>query len=96
MEEQSGFRKARACVDHVYSITTAVRNRMMQNNSSFACYIDFQKAFDFVNRNLLAYHLLEEGIGGKFYWAIQSLYEDQEKSELELCWKPGNQRMPQW
>ena len=48
----------------------------MQNKSSFACYIDFQKAFDFVNRDLLAYRLLEEGICGKFYRALQSLYKD--------------------
>ena len=76
VEEQNGFRKARACIDHIFSITTVVNNRIMQNKSSFACYIDFQKAFDFVNRDLLFYRLLEEGIHGRFYWAIQSLYKD--------------------
>ena len=76
VEEQNGFRKARACVDHVYSITTVIRNRIMHNKPAFVCYIDFQKAFDFVNRDLLFYRLLEEGIKGKFYWAIQSLYKD--------------------
>ena len=39
-----------------------------------ACFIDFQKAFDWVNRDLLDFRLLTSGVNGKFYDAIKALY----------------------
>ena len=41
---------------------------------TFVLYIDFQKAFDLVNRDLLAYRFIKTGINGKLYHAICSLY----------------------
>ena len=38
-------------------------------------FIDFQKAFDKVSRNLLLYKLSQIGINGPMYKAISSLYE---------------------
>ncbi len=46
VDEQGGFRKNRACVDHLYTITSIIRGRFSQNKSTFACFIDMQKAFD--------------------------------------------------
>ena len=74
VEEQNGFRKARACIDHIYTVCTIVRNRLKINKSTYACFIDFQKAFDFVNRDLLALRLIKTGVDGKFYQAVMSLY----------------------
>ena len=74
VEEQNGFRRARACIDHIYTVCTIVRNRLKVNKSTYACFIDFQKAFDFVNRDLLALRLIQTGVDGKFYQAISSLY----------------------
>ena len=39
-------------------------------------FIDFSKAFDCVNRELLLYKLLHMGIEGKIYFALKSLYEN--------------------
>ena len=74
VDEQNGFRKARSCVDHIYSVTTIVRARLQENKSTYACFIDFQKAFDWVNRELLEYSLITSGVNGKFYAAIKALY----------------------
>ena len=41
---------------------------------TFLAFIDFQKAFDSVDRNLLLYKLSKIGVVGKFYKAISSLY----------------------
>lgn len=68
-DEQKGFRKARACIDHIHTACAVTRHRIQENRPTFICFVDFQKAFDFVNRDLLAVRLLKTGINGKFYSA---------------------------
>ena len=77
-EEQNGFRKERSCIDHLYSLTSIVRNRKLNRKSTFVCFTDAKKAFDCVNRDLLWYKLLQFGINGKFLDALKSLYEGTE------------------
>ena len=74
-DEQNGFRKKRACIDHIHTVSTIIRNRIQENKSTFTCFIDFQKAFDFIDRELLLFRLLKMGINGYFYSAIQSIYK---------------------
>ncbi len=74
VDEQSGFRKNRACVDHLYTITSIIRNRFSENKCTFACFIDMQKVFDLVDRDMLFYKLLEYNIDGKIYKSIKALY----------------------
>ena len=64
--EQNGFRHSRSCEDHIFTLTSIIRN---------AAFIDMQKAFDWVNRDLLWYKLLIHNITGKIYWAVRSLYK---------------------
>ena len=53
---------------------TVLRNRKVQGQNTFICFIDYQKAFDSVDRNLLLYKLANIGVTGKMYNAISSLY----------------------
>ena len=64
VEEQDGFRMGRSCIDHIFVICSVIRNRKMLGKETFLCFIDFQKAFDSVNRNLLLYKLSSIGIRG--------------------------------
>jgi len=75
VDEQNGFRKNRACIDHVYTLTTVIRNRLAENKGTFSCFIDMQKAFDWVDRDLLFYKLLIYNIDGKTYNCIKALYD---------------------
>ena len=50
---------------------------------TFLAYIDFQKAFDSVDRNFLLYKLSKIGISGQFYQAISSMYSNP-KSRVML------------
>lgn len=59
VDEQNGFRKHRACIDHIYVLSSVIRARLQENKS---CFVDFKKAFDWVNRDLLKYKLLSIGI----------------------------------
>ena len=76
VDEQNGFRKSRACIDHIFVLTTIIRNRKAQGLSTFAAFVDMKKAFDWVNRDLLFYKLLNYGINGNFYNAIKNMYQN--------------------
>ena len=47
---------------------------MAKKEDSFACFRDFKKAFDCVNRDLLWEKL--NGLSGKFLLALKALYKD--------------------
>ena len=75
VEEQNGFRSDRSCIDHVYSLTAVLRNRISDKLSTYCGFIDMKKAFDWVNRDLLMYKLLTLfGLQGKLYKAMKSIY----------------------
>ena len=77
-DEQNGFRKSRSCEDHIFSLTTIIRNRLKMKKDIFIAFIDMQKAFDWVNRDFLWYKLLVHNISGKIYWAVRSIYNYNE------------------
>ena len=60
-----GFRSGRSCLDHIYSLTSTVQNRMRTNLPTYCTFVDFQKAFDWVNRDMLLYKMASQfGIYG--------------------------------
>ena len=73
-DEQNGFRKGRSCLDHIYVLSTIVKKRQIRNESTFAAFVDFRKAFDFVDRGLLLHALLKREVDGNFYRAVKALY----------------------
>jgi hypothetical protein len=75
-EEQYGFVRGKSCEQQVYNFYSILQNRKKLKLDSFVCFIDFSKAFDKVNRNLLFYNLLRYNIDGKLYDAIKSLYSE--------------------
>jgi hypothetical protein len=76
VDEQNGFRKGRSCIDHIFTASTIINSRLRQKLPTFAAFIDMKKAFDFVNRELLLYKLLNAHINGKMYNTIKALYNN--------------------
>ena len=76
VDEQNGFRKARSCQEHLFSLTSIIRNRKGNGQPTFVAFIDLEKAFDCIDRTLLLYRLLCYNIDGKVYKLIKSLYTD--------------------
>ena len=64
VDEQNGFRASRSCVDHLFVLITVLRNRKSLGKDSILAFIDFKKAFDSVERNLLFFRLSQVGING--------------------------------
>jgi hypothetical protein len=81
VDEQNGFRSERSCMDHVFTLNSIVKNR----NSTFVTFLDLKKAFDMVDRELLEYSLIKNGVDGHFYQAVKSLYRN-----TESCVRLGN------
>ena len=69
-------RQNHSCIDHIFSITTIVKKIIYAYKHVVCAFIDFKKAFDSINRNLLIYRLLSYNIDGKLCNAIKSLYKD--------------------
>ena len=69
------FRKKRSTVDQLLALTDLVVTRTKLNQSTFTAFVDFKKAYDFINRDKLWKRLFESGISGKMLNAIMSLYK---------------------
>ena len=76
-DEQNGFRTNRCCQDHILTLTSIIENRMLGKQDTFACFIDFKKAFDCVDRDLL-WRKLETryNLNGNFLVALKALYKE--------------------
>ena len=74
VEEQNGFRSSRSCIDHIFVLITVLRNRKLLGKDTYLAFIDYKKAFDSVDRNLLFFKLALNGVSGKMYKAIAALY----------------------
>ena len=72
-EEQGGFRRGRGCVDQIFVLSRIIENR--NNRETFCCFIDLKKAYDRVWRDGLWKALFEEGIRGKMWRVLKSLYK---------------------
>ena len=80
--EQNGFRKERSCLDQITSLVNIIDTRKKCKQSTFAAFIDFQKAYDHVNRTLLWNKLHSLGISNncKFMTALKGLYHNVQSS----------------
>ena len=52
-ETQFGFRKNRRTTDCLFILNSLIQSAKLQKRALFACFVDFSKAFDNVNHNLL-------------------------------------------
>ncbi len=75
-EEQNGFRLGRSCSEHLSVLTTIIRNRKLQGQSAFTAFLDAEKAFNRVDRELLLFKLLNLGIKGHINENIKAIYKE--------------------
>ena len=70
-DAQAGFRKGRSTVDHIFTLHAAIERQFANNSKLYVAFIDFKKAYDSVNRNILWSVLL---IQGKMLRNIKAMY----------------------
>ena len=74
-EEQAAFREDYSTLDHVFVLNELVNLYLHKNNRMYCCFIDYQKAFDTINRSALWGKVIENGINGKLLRVIYNMYE---------------------
>lgn len=73
-ECQAGFRPRRSTTENVFTLMSSIRLAWAKKKEVFACFVDFKKAFDYTDRDLMFNTLLDAGVHGTFYNVLKSLY----------------------
>src|SRR6218665_2303 len=76
-DHQAGFRKARGTRDHIANMRWIMKRQLKYGKEVNICFIDYSKAFDCINHELLWKTLLEMGIPKHLIQLLKGLYGDQ-------------------
>jgi hypothetical protein len=75
VDEQGGFRRGRSTVDHIFAMTAMVEKTFAKTKGKlYVAFVDFRKAYDLVNRNVLWEVLRRAGTSGVMLRALQAMY----------------------
>nr|KAG5703440.1 hypothetical protein BaRGS_022489 [Batillaria attramentaria] len=75
-EEQAGFRNDRSCTDHIATMRIIIEQSLEWQTPLYSIFVDFQKAFDSVDREVIWKLMSHYGFPPKFVNIIRQLYED--------------------
>ena len=73
-ESQFGFRQGRRTTDALFIMTSAIQVSKKKKTPLYTCFVDFAKAFDSVNHNLLWKKLASMGLSTKMLNILRSMY----------------------
>ena len=75
---QAGFRKGKGTRDQIASICWIIKKAKEFQKNIYFCFIDYTKAFDYVDHNKLWKNLKEMGIPDHLTCLLRNLYAGQE------------------
>ena len=75
---QAGFRKGRGTRDQISNICWIIKKAREFQKNIYFCFIDYPKAFDYVDHNKLSKILKEMGISDHLTCLLRNLYAGQE------------------
>ena len=71
-ENQAGFRHGYSTTDHMFSLYALFELLCVKKKKLHCAFINFEKAFDFVQRNSLFFKLINNNINGKFIESLKT------------------------
>ena len=74
-KEQAGFRKFMGCLLQIFCIYLLMEYARENGHEIFVAFMDYEKAFDFLNRKKLIEKMCQRNAGQRFIGAIHSMYE---------------------
>ena len=86
-EEQAAFREGYGTMDHVFVFNEIINLYLSKKKRLYACFIDYEKAFDTIDRVALWGKLLENNINGNVLRVIFNMYNNAKscvKDETKL------------
>ena len=89
---QAGFRKAHQTVDNCFILRALIERARARGVKLYTCAVDFEKAFDSVDRPQLWAALQRAGVGGCMLRVLQSMYANvpvcvKSASGLSACFQ---------
>jgi hypothetical protein len=79
-QEQAGYRAGYSTVDHIYAINTLIEMYLSKGKRLYCVFVDYQKAFDLIDRSKLWQKILAIGVNGKVFKIIQNMYNNARSS----------------
>ena len=73
-DEQAGFRAGHSTMDHILVLHFIIDIYLQKGKRLYCAFIDYKKAFDFVDRSSLWQKLISCGVNGKIMTVIYNLY----------------------
>ena len=80
-ESQFGFRAHRGTTDCLFILHGLIEQMLSKGKKLFAAFIDYEKAFDYLDRGAIWAKLIKSGVSSKCIRIFRSLYE---KMKLEV------------
>ena len=71
---QYGFRKGKSTTDCVFILKGLIDMILSQGNKLYAAFVDYEKAYDYLDRSAVFYKLTKNGVSSKFVNIFKSLY----------------------
>ena len=81
--EQAGFRAKHSTLDHIFALQVLSNFYIKNNKQLFCAFVDYSKAFDFVNRSYIWQKVLNSYVNGKNFNVIRNMYKNA-KSHVSL------------
>ena len=69
-----GFLKGKRTTDNIFILNGLVQRQLNLNKALYVCFVDFSKAFDLVNRDILFFKLINSGWSGRLLDTVRDLY----------------------
>nr|KAG5687474.1 hypothetical protein BaRGS_030479 [Batillaria attramentaria] len=86
-DQQAGFRRNRSCAGQIASLRIIVEQSLEWNSPLYINFIDYEKAFDSVDREALWKLLRYYGVPGKIISLIRCTYQDMSCRIAHAAWK---------
>jgi hypothetical protein len=83
-ESQMGFRKGYSTADCIFVLSSLINLTLTKRKKLSCAFIDFRKAFDYIDRDCLWFKLINEGVRGKMFNIIKSMYSDVKSKVKQL------------
>jgi exonuclease III/hypoxanthine phosphoribosyltransferase len=81
---QFGFKENCRTSDNAFILYSLITRQKFKKKPLFTCFVDFTKAFDYVNRYALYYKLIHRGVNGNMLKLICDMYN---KAKCRVKWK---------
>ena len=80
---QAGFKKESRTNDNIFTLYSAIQIQKSIKKPLYTCFVDFTKAFDYVNRSALYHKLIESKVKSKLLRVLISMFN---KAQSAVRW----------